>query len=566
MIDTGMIAVCILLMLFLATVWLILFGHRLGERSSRVSTSAIVLSLIGAVWVLIRVACDGPVSIEAWTVNNNALDWFRWGMYVDRLSATMMVLITGVSTVVHLYSITYLQGDSGYIRFFTLLSGITLVLLAMVSSGNLFMFFVWWQFVSWLLYLLLSYNYKHGPAVQMALKSFLVLRLGDLAFLCGVVLTYKTFGTLQFPELFDRAASSMQTMQMWPGGPEYKCITVITLLLFLSGMTKSAQLPMHGWLPDTMDTPTPVSALMHAGIVNAGGFLINRLAPLYGLCPETLHAVFITGLLTTVIGTGIMLTRTDIKTKLGFSTVGQMGFMMMECGLGAFALAIFHLIAHGIFKATLFLSAGNAIHEIRRKPKSPTVSEPAVFAKAPWMLGVLIELVFPLVILLAAHALLGVQMHQGTIVFIFFAWVTSSQAMLTLYSLRVLGSWKMAGAMILSVILVIVTYLWAVESFTAFLYPNPDQADAYFQAASFPLWAFDLFVGTTIVLSLLGWCSVRTSTQSKMTLRKQWQQALTQLYVLLWNRLYLDRIYGLIRRAVESTARRLDATLPEWIP
>ncbi|MBX9725372.1 MAG: hypothetical protein K2X81_28480, partial [Candidatus Obscuribacterales bacterium] len=492
--------------------------------------------------------------------------------YVDRLSGIMLVLITSVSAVIQVYSIRYMRGDAGYARFFSMLGYTTMVLLAMVTSGSLFMLVVWWQLVTWLLYLLLSHNYENGAAVRSAFKTFVILRLGDAALLCGVLLAYKCYGTLTFPTVFERAAADVQTLQLWAGGPAISSVTAITLLLFAGAMAKSAQLPLHVWLPDTMDAPTPVSALMHAGIVNAGGFLINRLAPLYGLSPETLHIVFVVGLFTAVVGTTIMLTRSDVKTMLGFSTMGQMGFMIMECGLGAFALAIFHLIAHGIFKATLFLSAGSVIHKVRKEPHLPAqneTKEPTEFKRLSWTTGVFMTLLLPLVILLVANEVVEVHLSeaQGTVILLFFAWVTSSQAILSLYSLKTMESWKVATAMVLTVFFIVITYVWATEAFTYFLYPTAGEASSYFHAAAFPLWVFDLLIGVILLLLLSGWYLSYTDCRRNPAFIPRWLVSLTQrFYMWFWNRLYLDRLYEVIGRRMVKGARWLDASLPDWLP
>ncbi|MGH7168489.1 MAG: NADH-quinone oxidoreductase subunit 5 family protein [Nitrospiraceae bacterium] len=547
-------------------------GSVLRERSVRIAVPAVVAAFAGAVATLVLVTLNGPISVRFYEPSTAGLSVLSLGFYIDRLSAVMMVLITGVSAIVHLYSIRYMQGERGYARFYSLLGFITSVLLCLVSSANLLMLLVCWQLVSWLLYLLLAYNYAHPPAVQTAFKTWVVLRLGDVAFLAGVLLTYAAYGTLEFPQLFERAAERAVTFSFWARGLEVNAATTITLLLFVGAMAKSAQFPLHVWLPATMDTPTPVSALMHAGIVNAGGFLINRLAPLYGVAPGTLHVAFVIGGLTAIVAAAIMLTKSDIKTMLGFSTMGQMGYMTMECGLGAFALAIFHLIAHGIFKATLFLYAGNVIHEARQDPRFPPVripEEAEVFPHLPWATGVVMTLLLPLIILLAAHGVLHVPLRdaQGAVIFLFFAWVTSAQAILSLYRLRAVGSWKVAGVMVFTVFLVIGTYLWAAESFTYFLYPAPGEAARYFEAAAFPLWLFDLFVVTVTVLIIGGWAVVYTNARGEHVLIPRWTLALmSRLYVWVWNRLYVDTVYARLGQALARLARRVDAALPEWLP
>ncbi|MDH5700424.1 MAG: proton-conducting transporter membrane subunit, partial [Nitrospirota bacterium] len=493
-----------------------LFGRHLGENSYKVGVPALVIAFIGSLWMLYAVSVAGPVRIEFQPFSSGSTDWFHFGLFIDRLSAIMMVLITGVSTIIHLYSINYLQGERGYARFYALLGLMTFVILCLVSSANLFMLFVCWQLLSWVLYLLLAYNYTHPPAVNSAFKTLIVHRVGDVAFLAGILLTYHLFGTLEFSELFARAAESPSLIPLWPGGqPIISGVTVITLLLFVGAMAKSAQFPLHVWLPDTMDTPTPVSALMHAGIVNAGGFLLNRLAPLYGLSPTTLHVVFVVGALTVILGASMMLIQNDIKKTLGFSTMAQMGYMIMECGLGAFALAIFHLMAHGVFKATLFLNTGNVIHASRHEPKRPRIDhggDAVPFSRLTWVTGVIVTLIMPLIILLTAHGMLEIPLRdtQGAIIFLFFAWVSASQVMFSLSRVYV-ASWKVVGLMLLALLLIIFTYLWGAETFTYFLYPGPGVAHHYFQVAALPRQLFDALVLVISALIVFTWAILYTN-------------------------------------------------------
>jgi NADH-quinone oxidoreductase subunit L len=549
-----------------------LLGSRLREQSCKIGVPAVAAAFLLSIWTLYAVRVQGPIQLVLYHPQSSLPFSVNISLFIDRLSAVMMVLITGVSMIVHVYSMRYMQGERGYARFFALLGVITAVLLTLVSSANLLMLFVCWQLVSWLLYLLLAYNYTHPPALQTAFKTWVVLRLGDVVFLGGVLLAYGVYGTLDYPALFERAAQHPAMLALWSGGPDLSAATVITMILFVGAMAKSAQFPLHVWLPDTMDTPTPVSALMHAGIVNAGGFLINRLAPLYGLAPDTLHVAFVIGGLTVIVGAAIMLTQSDIKKMLGFSTMGQMGYMTMECGLGAFALAIFHLIAHGIFKATLFLWAGNVIHEARRDPKFPSdhqVEGEETLPHLSWATGVVMTLLLPLIILLISHGVLQVPLRdaQGAVIFLFFAWVTSAQAILSLYRLKAVGSWWVAGVMVLAIFSVMITYLWAAETFTYFLYPAPGEASRYFQAAALPLWLFDLFVAVVTLLVIGGWAVVYTNVRGEHTLIPRWaHEIMPRLYVWFWNRLYVDAVYAKLARALTRLVRRVDATLPESLP
>ena len=270
--------------------------------------------------------------------------------------------------------------------------------------------------------------------------------------------------------------------------------------------------------------------------------MLTRLAPLYVLSPPTLHVVFVVGLVTAVLGTSMMLVQNDIKKTLGYSTIGQMGYMIMECGLGAFSLAIFHLIAHGMFKATIFLNCGNVIHETRHEPRRP--EKPAdgpSLSVANWGVGFLTSLALPLLILYGAHELLHVPLRdsQGLVIFLFFSWVTASQAMLTLYRLRGAGSIKEQGIMLLVVTVATLTYLFAAELFTGFLYPTPGTVIAYYQAASLPSGLFMGILVLAVVLGVIGWAGAYSKRLGRTLNRPQAiTNVQTTLYLFFVNRLY----------------------------
>ena len=226
---------------------------------------------------------------------------------------------------------------------------------------------------------------------------------------------------------------------------------------------------------------------------------------MFGLSSTTLHVAFVIGTLTAVLGASMMLAQNDIKKTLGFSTIGQMGYMIMECGLGAFALAVFHLIAHGLFKATVFLNCGNVIHKARQEPfpyVDHQTEEPGL-SRLTWFTGFVTTLFIPLLILLVAwglaHPVAGIA-RDGD--FLFFIWITSSQAILTLTRLRQVASWKVSAAMLMTLLFIVFVYLFAVESFTEFLYPNPDEVASYFKAAHLADWLFDLIIVTATILTV----------------------------------------------------------------
>ena len=535
-----------------------------GSRNLRAKIAAfpIYAAFLGATVTLWLVATEGPIIIRFYDPASPATLAFPMGLYIDRLSAVMMVLISGVGTVIFTYSIGYMYQDLHDRRFLALICFTISVLVCMVSSVNLMMLFLVWQVISCLLYLL-AHNHSHEATRKGAVRTFTLLRVGDVAFLSGIVLAYQLYGTLEFQPLFAKAAESPITLSPWPG-IEISGTTMITLLLFIGAMSKSAQFPLFIWLPGYLYAPTPATALLHAGIINAGGFLINRLAPLFGLSSTTLHVALVVGALTAILGATMMLVQNDIKNTLGFSTIGQMGYMIMECGLGAFSLAVFHLIAHGLFKATMFLNSGNVIHKARQEPASPHADpheEEREFSRLTWFTGFTTTLLIPLLILLVTHGVLHIPLleSQGTVIFLFFIWVTSSQAILTLIRLRAVASWKVSVAMLLILLFVVFNYLFAVDSFTRFLYPNPAEVATYFLAAALPNWLFDGLIGGTALVIILGWFYIYAKAHGQT----MWVPSLVEslrhrLYVLFLNRLYVDQAYERLGWAVTHVVRSID--------
>ncbi|HRI49395.1 MAG TPA: proton-conducting transporter membrane subunit [Pseudomonadota bacterium] len=538
----------------------------LGRKAYGIGALLQLAAFSAAVAVLYQVAGHGkpPVRLDLLL----GLGRIPVILSMDRLAAVMMVVITGVGTLIYHYSGRYMQSEAGRARFHTLLSFTVVVLVCMVSSANLLMLFLFWQLLSWLLGLL-PYNYGHAPTVKGAFRTVTILRIGDLCFLAGICLAYRYYGTLDFELLFSRAKATDIVLSLWRGGgPSIRAVTAIALLIFVGGMSKSAQFPLHQWLPDFLYAPTPVCAFLHAGIINAGGFLLNRLAPLYGLSPSALHVVFAVGLLTAFLGASMMLTQNDIKKTLGYSTVGQMGYMIMECGLGAFSLAIFHLIAHGLFKATIFLNCGHVIHAARQEPRLPAKDEeeePAEFSLLAWLTGFATSLVLPLTILLAIHGVLSIPLKdsQGTVIFLFFSWFTSSQAILTLYRLKAVASGKVAALMLLTLLLVVSTYLLAAEVFSDFLYPQPGDVAYYFRAAGLPDWLFDFMIVVTSLFVIAGWILIYARSHGRSIRAPgrvaKWIGVLqVQLYLFFMNRLYIDAAWLRAGQAIMHLARRLD--------
>jgi NADH-quinone oxidoreductase subunit L len=549
-------AVILVPLLPLLAALIVLVGDEASrQQRAKIAAYPVGAAFLGAIVTLWYVATHEAITIRFYDPASLATLVLPIGFYIDRLSAVMMVLISGVGTIIYTYSIDYMYQEPHERRYLAMLGVAVFVLLCMVSSANLLMLFLFWQVLSYLLYILI-HNHAHAGTLEAAFRTFAILRIGDVAFLTGIVVAYQLFGTLEFPDLFVAAARSTSTVSVWPG-IELNGATAVTLLLFVGGMSKSAQFPLHIWMPRYLYAPTPVTALLHAGIINAAGFLINRLAPLFGLSSTTLHVAFVIGTLTAVLGATMMLAQNDIKNMLGFSTIGQMGYMIMECGLGAFSLAVFHLIAHGLFKATVFLNCGNVIGRARLEPHFPHPkheSEEESYSNLTWVTGFVTTLLIPLLILLLTHGALQIPLleSQGTVVFLFFIWVTSSQAILTLTRLRQIESWKVAATMLLTLLFVVFVYLFAVESFTAFLYPDPHDVASYFKAAELPGRFFDMMIGAATLTTILGWCYVYLKTHGRsLPAPASINGIRIRLYVLFLNRLYVDECFhrlGLVLR------------------
>ncbi len=557
-----MSAVLLVPLLPLLTSLIVVAGSGAARHRVKIAVWPIGAALGGAVVTLYVVATQGPITLRLYDPTLAGSFPVPLGLYVDRLSAVMMVLISAIGTIIYAYSIEYMYQEPHERRYFALLGVAISVLLCMVSSANLLMLFLFWQILSYLLYLLI-HNHTHAATLDSAFRTFALLRAGDVAFLAGTALAYALYGTLEFPELFSAAVQSTSTITLLPG-VECTGATVVTLLLLIGAMSKSAQFPFHIWLPRYLYAPTPVTALLHAGIINAGGFLINRLAPLFGLSSTMLHVAFVVGTLTAVLGASMMLAQNDIKNMLGFSTIGQMGYMIMECGLGAFALAVFHLIAHGLFKATVFLNSGNVIAKARLEPHFPEPDQETdeeSYSRLTWATGFITTLLIPLLILLVTHGALQIPLleAQGTVIFLFFIWITSSQAILTLTRLRAVASWKVSAAMMLTLLFVVFVYLFAVESFTAFLYPSSEEVAAYFKAAELPSRLFDMMIGAATLTTIIGWIYVYVRAHGRTLLMPAWVNGIRiRLYVLFLNRLYVDEVLHRLERAHLAVIRRFD--------
>ncbi len=300
----------------------------------------------------------------------------HFGIYYDGATSLMLLLVAFIGFVVSRFSIRYLDGEAAQGRYFRWLGFTIGAVSLMVVAGNLLLFFAAWVMTSLGLHHLLL-HYRHRPAAHRAAwTKFAISRLGDAFLIAALVLTYQSFGTFELKELFAQVDESSVRTQLATGG------AAIAWLLMLGAVTKSAQFPFHVWLPDTMETPTPVSALMHAGIVNAGGYLVIRMSPLFALAPDSLLTLSLIGAFTACFASIVMMTQPSVKRALAYSTIAQMGFMMLQCGLGAFAAAMLHIIAHSLYKAHAFLTSGSVVSQSRSTAgaASPVPSQTATIA------------------------------------------------------------------------------------------------------------------------------------------------------------------------------------------
>ncbi len=337
-----------------AALMLALSGERLEGRGHRLVIPAVTLSFLVSVYAFIKVAADGAVSIELYQLLDSGSLTVNLGFYIDQLTVLLLLLVTGVSMVVQVYASRYMVGDARHSRFFALTALFTAAMTILVMSSNLLLTFIFWEVMGICSYLLISHYSQRPQAARAATKVFLVNSIADVGLGIGVILTFRTFGTLDIPTILAMAQAGTEAST--------GSITLLTLCLFCGAIGKSAQMPAHVWLPFAMEAPTPVSALIHAAtMVNAGPFLLVRLSPIVVLSPTTMTVIAIIGGVTALFAAVVSLTQTDIKRTLAYSTISQLGFMTFLCGVGAFVAAIFHLLAHGFFKAYLFLSTGNAL-------------------------------------------------------------------------------------------------------------------------------------------------------------------------------------------------------------
>ncbi|MET3590113.1 NADH-quinone oxidoreductase subunit L [Bartonella silvatica] len=346
-------------------------GKTIGDRTNELVTCSFMVIVAILSWVaFFNIALGHSPVVDVFVLNwvNVGGLTFDWALHIDTLTAVMLIVVNSVSALVHIYSIGYMHHDPSRSRFFSYLSLFTFMMLMLVTSNNLIQMFFGWEGVGLASYLLIGFWFQRDSANKAAMKAFVVNRVGDFGFLLGIFSVFVLFQSVDFSSIFAKAADKSFVQNMTFLGWQFDGQTAVTLaclLLFVGAMGKSAQFLLHTWLPDAMEGPTPVSALIHAAtMVTAGVFMVARMSPIFELSSTTLTVVIIVGATTAFFAATVGLVQNDIKRVIAYSTCSQLGYMFVALGVGAYGAAVFHLFTHAFFKALLFLGAGSVIHAV----------------------------------------------------------------------------------------------------------------------------------------------------------------------------------------------------------
>jgi NADH-quinone oxidoreductase subunit L len=340
-----------------------LFGRAIGRVAShRVAISSVAVAFVCSCIIFYEVLGGTRIEGSVYTWLTAGSLKLEIGFLIDRLTALMMVVVTFVSLMVHIYTIGYMEGEDGYQRFFSYTALFTFSMLMLVMANNFLQLFFGWEAVGVISYFLIGFYYKRPTAIYANLKAFLVNRVGDFGFILGIGLVLAFFGSLDYASVFEQAPTlAGRTIQLLPG-TQWSLMSVICICLFVGAMGKSAQFPLHVWLPDSMEGPTPISALIHAAtMVTAGIFMVARMSPLYELSDAALSFVMVIGAINAFFMALVALVQYDIKRVVAYSTLSQLGYMTMALGASAYSAGMFHLMTHAFFKGLLFLGAGSVI-------------------------------------------------------------------------------------------------------------------------------------------------------------------------------------------------------------
>ena len=543
-----------------------LLNGLLGRRLPKAAVTAIALLAPLAAFALVLIAvssllgpADGPSPLPF--VETCPMPWINIGalhidfsFVLDQLSLVMLLVVTGVGFLIHVYSVGYMKHEEGYARYFSYLNLFLFFMTVLVLAGNALLMFVGWEGVGLASYLLIGFYFQKTSAANAGKKAFIVNRIGDFGFLIGMFLLVANFGTLTFTEI----ATKLGQDPGWNGG----VVTVIALCLLLGAAGKSAQLPLYIWLPDAMEGPTPVSALIHAAtMVTAGVYMIARTHVLFDHSPFALGVVAVVGAATALFAATIGLVQNDIKRVLAYSTISQLGYMFLGCGVAAYSAAIFHLVTHAFFKALLFLAAGSVIHAIGgeqdlRKMGGLWKKLPVTFAVTT--VGVLaIAGFFPFAGFFSKDAILYAAFTHGAggkalwFVGLVTALLTSFY-MFRLWYLAFLGKprgenphphespFSMLGPLVILALLSIGGGWIGIERFSAFLTPATGARAIDASSAHLEL----ILSIVAVAVALLGWFVADLLYRQKTTRPAELAAAYPSGYRLLANKYYVDEIYG----------------------
>lgn len=490
---------------FLSALVLLISFKIFGKNAYKISVFFSLLTLLASL-ALGGVFYDNSLSEKVLLAGN------LYTLNITSLTIVMSIFVSLVGLVVHKFSIKYMYDEEGYIRFFILLDTMIGVILALLFAGNLVAILAFWHLIGLNLYFILVHNYTREKTYKYGFYTYFTHLLADIPLFFAIYLIYKYYKTLDlhtFLHLLD--VTEVQNIGIF--WFDVSVLQVIGLLIMLAALIKSTQFPFHIWLAYTLEGPNPASALMHAGIVNAGAFLINRFAPLFVHADFALHLAFFVGFVTAVIGSALMLVQNDVKKSLAYSTIGQMGYMMLEIGVGAFALAVYHLIVHGLFKATLFLGSGDVIHNAR---KAPNINSKSYFGfffneedtdRTPWFIHAILTTVAPMAIVVGIYFWYsgGLVHFQGDVILLFFAWLTGAQAIFSVYRSVLSKMWVMLFLTTLLFSVAIVAYLGIEHWFGGVIYTNKELSSAIFGAAAIPELLFYAIVFIALFLVIMGW-------------------------------------------------------------
>ncbi len=582
--------IAIPLLPLLASVAIVLGGPWLKGRSHFVALPAVCGAFALSVAALVHVVSSGPVRAPLYEWIDAGSFSVRIGLLVDRLTVVMLVMVTAVAGLVQAYSVRYMRGDDGYARFFACVSLFTGSMLMLVMSDNLLTMFVFWEAVGLCSYLLIGFTYERKPACDAAVKAFWVNRIGDAGFLMGILLAWTTFGTLDSLAIMrDAGRHAGDTVALFGRYGSVNTLTLITMLFLCGALAKSAQLPFHVWLPNAMEAPTPVSALIHAAtMVTAGVFLVARFAPLFDQAPVTRNVLVVAGASSAVFGAAVSMVQADIKRVLAYSTMSQLGYMMLACGLGAYGLAIFHMVAHAAFKSLLFLTAGTAIEEVAARHDFPAPVRSAGWLPARfWLLwgsAVALASMPPLVLIAGGKGLFQrvSPSEHGHPVFWALTWVAA--LMTVVYLLRLVRAAEQRsgpdatplrlltprafGYVAGTVAVVTMVSVWSplagwawFERFMASALPSPSPGAPVASAEGALSLAIMTAMGVTLSAAVFGFLHAALRRRAPAA-PGPWDRWSAMLYVVVLNRGYVDEVYqAAIVRPVLGIAKWLSESV-----